>query len=219
MARSHTAPVLDTDWSPHSDNTVASGGEDGKLILWSVSSESFVDWGTEGWIPKDFDPILRIDASPRKIGQVAWHPTAQGVIATASGEHVIKVWDIANPEDARTTLQGHTDTIQSLAWSVTGDLLATTSRDRKLRLFDPRASSNPVRITDGHGGVKGTRVVFMGDTGRLATTGFSKMSDRQVSIWDTGSLDNVKTITTDQSSGVTMPFWSDNGLLFLAGKG
>jgi len=29
----------------------------------------------------------------------------------------------------------------------------------------------------------------------------------------------VKTITLDQSAGVIMPFWSDNNILFLAGKG
>lgn len=55
----------------------------------------------------------------------------------------------------------------------------------------------------------------MGDLDRIATTGFSKMSDRQVGIWETGSLSNIKTTTIDQSSGVLMPFWSDNNILFL----
>ena len=55
----------------------------------------------------------------------------------------------------------------------------------------------------------------MGDLDRIATTGFSKMSDRQVGIWETGSLSNIKTTTIDQSSGVMMPFWSDNNILFL----
>ncbi|TFK80356.1 DUF1900-domain-containing protein [Polyporus arcularius HHB13444] len=59
----------------------------------------------------------------------------------------------------------------------------------------------------------------MGDKDRIATTGFSKMSDRQVALWETGSLSNVKTITIDQTSGVLMPFWTDNNILFLAGKG
>ncbi|KAI0685880.1 hypothetical protein C8T65DRAFT_773284 [Cerioporus squamosus] len=44
-----------------------------------------------------------------------------------------------------------------------------------------------------------------GDKDRIATTGFSKMSDRQVALWETGSLSNVKTITIDQTSGVLMP--------------
>ncbi|KAJ7148452.1 microtubule binding protein [Mycena crocata] len=219
LARSHTAPVLDTDWSPHNDRIVASGGEDGKVMIWKVDPEVFEGWGVEGWVPTDFDPVARIDASPRKVGQVLFHPTASNVVASASGEHTVKLWDLANPEDPRSVLGGHGDAIQSIAFNPTGTLLATTCRDRKLRLFDPRAGGDAVRITDGHGGIKGSRVVWMGEHDRIATTGFSKMSDRQVAVWETGGLGNVKTIVLDQSSGVMMPFWSDNNILFLAGKG
>ena len=56
----------------------------------------------------------------------------------------------------------------------------------------------------------------MGDKDRIATTGFSKMSDRQVALWETGGLSNLKTITIDQTSGVLMPFWTDNNILYLA---
>lgn len=163
--------------------------------------------------------MQRFDASPRKIGQLIFHPTAQHVLAAATGEHAVKLWDLTNVDNGpRTTLVGHTDTIQSFDFDPTGVLLATTCRDRKIRLFDPRAGGEPIKIAEGHGGVKGARITWMGDTGRIATTGFSKMSDRQLGIWDT-SLSNVKTIVIDQSAGVIMPFWSDNGILFLAGKG
>ena len=36
----------------------------------------------------------------------------------------------------------------------------------------------------------------MGDRNNIATTGFSKMSDRQVAIWETGGLQNQKMITS-----------------------
>ncbi|KAF8159215.1 microtubule binding protein [Crassisporium funariophilum] len=219
LARSHTAAVLDTDWSPHNDSIVASGGEDGKVMIWKVESSHFEGWGQEGWVPQDFDPVLRIDGSPRKIGQVLFHPTASNVLASASGEYTVKLWDLANPEDPRAVLSGHGDIVQSMAFNPTGNLLVTTCRDRKLRLFDPRAGGEAVRIADGHSGIKGSRVTWMGDLDKIATTGFSKMSDRQVGIWETGNLDNVKTISLDQSAGVVMPFWTDNNILFLAGKG
>ncbi|KJA22756.1 hypothetical protein HYPSUDRAFT_201850 [Hypholoma sublateritium FD-334 SS-4] len=219
MARSHTAAVLDTDWSPHNDSIVASGGEDGKVMIWKVESSMFEGWGQEGWVPQDFDPVLRIDASPRKVGQVLFHPTASNIVASSSGEYTVKLWDLANPEDPRSVLTGHSDIVQSLAFNPTGTLLATTSRDRKLRIFDPRVGREAVRTNDGHSGIKGSRVTWMGDLDKLATTGFSKMSDRQVAIWETGGLGNVKTISLDQSAGVVMPFWTDNNILFLAGKG
>lgn len=216
LARSHTAAVLDTDWSPHADSIVASGGEDGKVMIWKVD-DVFEGWAEDGWEPpSDFGPVARIDASPKKIGQVVWHPTVAHVLASASGEHTVKVWDLTSGDgDVRAVLSGHADAIQSIAFDPVGTVLATTCRDRKLRMFDVRIGGEPVRVTDGHGGVKGARVVWMGEMDRIATTGFSKMSDRQVGIWETGGLGNVKTMTLDQSSGVVMPFWTDNNILFL----
>ncbi|KAG8221196.1 microtubule binding protein [Butyriboletus roseoflavus] len=219
LARTHTAAVLDTAWSPANDTLVASASEDGSSLLWKVSDSLFDGWTSDAWEPQDLEPVARVDVSPKKVGQVIWHPTAANVLATASGEHLVKLWDLADPSHPRSTLNGHGDTIQSIAFNVTGTILATTCRDKKLRLFDPRTGADPVRATEGHGGIKGTRVVWMGEHDRIATTGFSKMSDRQVSVWETGGLGNVKTLMIDQSAGVIMPFWSDNGILFLAGKG
>ncbi|KAF8448716.1 microtubule binding protein [Boletus edulis BED1] len=219
LARTHTAPVLDTAWSPANDTLVASASEDGTSLLWKVSDSLFEDWTSDGWEPQDLEPVARVDVSPKKVGQVLWHPTAANVLATASGEHLVKLWDLADPSRPRSILNSHGDTIQSLAFNLTGTILATTCRDKKLRLFDPRTGADPVRVTEGHAGIKGTRVIWMGEHDRIATTGFSKMSDRQVSIWETGGLGTVKTLTIDQSAGVIMPFWSDNGILFLAGKG
>ncbi|TFK73785.1 DUF1900-domain-containing protein [Pluteus cervinus] len=219
LARSHTAAVLDTDWSPHNDSIVASGAEDGKVMIWKVEPSAFEGWAQEGWEPEPFDPVLRIDASPRKIGQVLFHPTAANVVASASGEHTVKLWDLANPEEPRIVLGPHGDAVQGIAFNPTGTVLATTSRDKKIRLFDPRKGPDPVRVTDGHAGIKGSRIVWLGDLDRIATTGFSRMSDRQLNIWETGGLGSIKSINVDQSSGVLMPFWSDNHILFVAGKG
>lgn len=219
LARSHTGPVLDTDWSPFNDSVVASAGEDGKVMIWKVEEYAFEGWGQEHWEPQDFDPVARIDVSPRRVGQVLFHPTANNVLASTTGDHTVKLWDLENSENARSVFTGHGDAIQSLAFNPSGNLLVTTCRDRKIRLFDPRAGGDAVRVGEGHGGIKGARVTWMGDRDSIATTGFSKMSDRQVGVWETGGLSNVKMMTIDQTSGVLMPFWSDNNILFLAGKG
>lgn len=214
LARGHTAPVLDTDWSPHDDSLVVSGGDDGHILLWKVDKDAFDGWGHEKWVPVDFDPVLRISGSSRKIGQVLFHPTAKHVVAAATGDHTVKLFDLGAPEDPKIVLGGHTDAIQSFCFDYSGNVVATTCRDRKLRMFDPRTGGEPVRVTEGHGGIKGARVVWMGGQERIVTTGFSKMSDRQIGLWETGSLKSIKMITVDQSSGVLMPFYSDNNILF-----
>lgn len=215
LARGHSATVLDTAWSPFNDSVCVSGGEDGKLLIWKVEASEFDNWGAEKWTPNDFEPVSRISGSARKVGQVMFHPTASHVVAAASGDYVVKLWNLENTDDPMAILKGHGDTVQGLAFNYTGTVIATTCRDRKLRLFDARAGGEPVRVTDGHSGIKGSRIVWMGDRDRIATTGFSKMSDRQLTVWETTSLKNVTTLNIDQSAGVVMPFWSDNGILFL----
>lgn len=221
LARGHTATVLDTDWSPHDDSLVASAGDDGQILLWQVDAGVFEGWGGDKWTPQDFEPVLRIGASARRVGQVLFHPTAKHVVAGATGDHAVKLFDLGSPEEPKVSLTGHTDAIQSFCFDFAGNVVATTCRDRKLRLFDARAGGSPVRVADGHGGIKVARVVWMGAYDRVVTTGFSKMSDRQIGLWDTSALDSgpLKMINVDQSSGVLMPFWSDNNILFLAGKG
>jgi coronin-1B/1C/6 len=105
----------------------------------------------------------------------------------AVGDHTMKLWDLCAPESrpGRAMLTGHGYAIQSLTFSPTGQLLVTTSRDHKLRLFDPREGGEAVRVAEGHGGIKGAHVVWMGDRDRIATMGFSRMSDRQVGAWET----------------------------------
>ncbi|WVR03213.1 hypothetical protein IAU60_000204 [Kwoniella sp. DSM 27419] len=221
LARGHTAPVLDTAWSPFDDSIVASAGEDGKVFVWKVEDSLFEGWGEDKWTPQDLSPQAKLGAGGRKVGQVIFHPTSSNLLTAASGDHLVRLWDISTGDDTpKITLKGHTDSIQSIAWNAIGTQLATTCRDKKIRIFDPRAGTEAVRVTDGHGGVKGSRVVWLGDRDRIATTGFSRMSDRQVSLWNTGGISNLDTISLDSSAGVIMPFYAaGNDVLFLAGKG
>ena len=100
-------------------------------------------------------------------------------------------------------------------------MLVTTSRDKKLRYWDVR-QQKPVHEMSGHSGAKNSRAVWMGEHDRVATTGFSRMSDRQLALWDTRkATEPIGGFTTlDSISGVCMPFWDDGTqMLFLAGKG
>jgi hypothetical protein len=58
-----------------------------------------------------------------------------------------------------------------------------TCRDKKIRIFDPRAGAEPIKVTDGHGGIKGSRVVWLGDRDRIATTGVSPLLPSAFLAW------------------------------------
>ncbi|KAI4206275.1 MAG: hypothetical protein LQ346_001171 [Caloplaca aetnensis] len=218
LFRGHKAVVLDTDWNPFDDSLIASGSDDGKAFIWRVP-EDFTLRTEEGEDPKDVAPLKQFTGHSRKVGHVLFNPAAANVLATSSGDYTVKVWDI-EAGSSRLTLK-HTDIVQSLSWSANGSLIVTTSRDKKLRIWDVRQET-PAHTVQGHAGAKNSRVTWMGEHDRIATTGFSKMSDRQLGLWDI--RDPKEPIggfhMLDSISGVCMPFWDDSTqCLYLAGKG
>ncbi|MCJ1368810.1 Coronin-like protein crn1 [Loxospora ochrophaea] len=217
LFRGHTAVVLDTDWSPFNDSLVASGSDDGKAFIWKVPENFTLHVNAEDI--KDVAPVSKLTGHSRKIGHVLFNPAAENILATSSGDCTIKIWDV-EAGSPRLTLK-HSDPVQSLSWSANGSLMVTTSRDKKLRIWDVR-QEQPTHVVPGHPGAKNSRAVWMGELDRVATTGFSKMSDRQLGLWD---IKNPKEPVggfqmLDAISGVCMPFWDDStNCLYLAGKG
>ncbi|KAI1457114.1 DUF1900-domain-containing protein [Annulohypoxylon moriforme] len=216
LFRGHTAAVLDTDWNPFNDRLVASASEDGKVMLWQVP-QGFTLF-TDAEEPADVSPVAKLTGHARKVGQVLFNPAAENILASASGDLTIKVWDVGAGSSVHTLK--HPDIVQSLSWNASGTMLVTTSRDKKLRVWDVR-QERPAHEGPGHEGAKNSRTVWLGEQNRFATTGFSRMSDRQLALWEPGNntpIGGFKTL--DSISGVCMPFWDDGcNCLYLAGKG
>jgi WD40 repeat protein len=129
------------------------------------------------------------------------------------------VWDVETGQ-AKNDVSGHADIIQSSAWDYTGSQYATASKDKKVRVIDPRANSI-VHEVEAHAGIKGMRVAYLGRKNKLFSMGFSKLSERQFSLWDPRSPTTpLHTENIDTGSGILMPFYdNDTNVLFLAGKG
>ena len=113
----------------------------------------------------------------------------------------------------------HTDTIYCVAWNFDGSLLATTSKDKKIRVIDP-LTGDLKGEGKGHEGSKSSQIVFTSASNMLYTTGFSRMSERQYAIWDSNSLDKPKKLEMiDTGSGVLFPRYDpDTNVMFVAGK-
>lgn len=203
--------------NPFNDSVIASGSDDGKVFIWQVPKGFSLYSDAEE--PVDVAPISKLTGHSRKVGQVLFNPAAENILASASGDYTIKIWDVESGQ-SNLTLK-HKDIVQSLSWSADGNLMVTTSRDKKLRIWDVR-QERAAHEVPGHSGAKNSRAVWMGEHNRVATTGFSKMSDRQMALWDVGSpsepIGGFEVL--DSISGVCMPFWDDGTqCLYLAGKG
>ncbi|KAH3899999.1 coronin SCDLUD_004316 [Saccharomycodes ludwigii] len=135
-------------------------------------------------------------------------------------DYTVRIWNIETGKDE--IILKHPDMVTSMSFSYNGKYLATVAKDKKLRVWDVR---NNKIVSEGkaHDSPKNQRVVWLGADDRLATTGFSRLSDRQIGIWDAFNLEKGDLggfYTVDQSAGILMPFYDDsNKILYLAGKG
>lgn len=211
LVTGHTGAVLDTDWNPYNDYIVASCAEDCKVMIWSIPEKGLTE--------NLNTPVLSFDKHTRKVGHVMFHPSAENVMLSSGADLVIKLYDLQKGVEKQ-DITGHMDIVNSITWSYDGSLIATTCKDKKIRLIDPRANKI-VQEANTHQGIKGTRVCWLGDSDRILTTGFSKTSDRQYMIWDAKNMtEPLKCENLDTASGGLIPhFDNDTKMLYLAGKG
>lgn len=222
LFRGHKGPVLDTSFNPFNSQQIVSCSDDGKVLLWEIPENySFHKYLDENDEIKDItEPLKVLSGHTRKVGKVQFHPCAENVLASSSADYSVKIWNLETGKD-EITLQ-HKDLVTSFAFNYNGTLLATTARDKKLRVWDIK-SGKVISEGPGHDGAKPARVIWAGNTDRIITTGFSKFSNRQVGVWDVNAIDKGPIdgfLVIDQSSGVLIPVFDDaTSILYLAGKG
>eukprot|EP00835_Amoeboradix_gromovi_P005831 NODE_594_length_6300_cov_0.153201.p2 type:complete len:359 gc:universal NODE_594_length_6300_cov_0.153201:3464-4540(+) len=206
----HSGPVLDTDFNPFNDHVLASASEDSTVKIWKIQDQ-LKDTVTT--------PALTLSGHGRKVGYVYFHPTASNVLMSVSADLTCKLWDIEQGKE-RVEVVGHADQINACSYNWTGSQFASTSKDKKVRVFDIR-SATCTATADGHQGAKSSRIQWMGDSDHILTVGFNKQSDRQLFIWDVKNFNEpIKQLNLDTSAGVIMPFYDpDTKLIYLAGKG
>jgi len=211
LVAGHTAEVLDIEFNPHNDSIIASTSEDGYAKVWRIPDGGLTSTMT--------DPVQSLSGHKRKVGTLNWNPLAKNVLATTSADFTVKIWDVETGQ-AKNDISGHADIIQSSAWDYLGNQYATASKDKKVRVIDPRSNS-VVHEVEAHAGIKGMRTTFLGRRNKLFTMGFSKISERQFSLWDPRTMDKpLHTENIDTAAGILMPFYdNDTSVLFLAGKG
>jgi coronin-1B/1C/6 len=208
----HNGGVLDFEFDPFNPQRLLSCSEDGTVKSWLIPPGGMVEH------LKEPEAVLKTHA--KKVSFCTFNSTAGGIVASASFDSTIKVHDLEGQEtvfDIATP-----DITYALQWSPTGKLFATTSKDKLVRCFDPRAQTTATEAR-GHQGSKASKCCWGKDDTVLITTGFSSGSsaERQLFLWDLRNTNEPKTsMVLDQGTGSLFPFLdSDTGVMFLWGKG
>lgn len=211
----HSGQIFDLKWNPFNDYQIASASDDCTIKLWDIP-----EGGLSSSLSEFSNELL---GHRRKITQLEWHPSTANVLISSGFDNLVIVWDVSptplNGNSILRIIDCHADQIYSLAINRDGSHIATTSKDKILRVIEPRSG---IVVAQGmaHNGAKQTKVVFLND-GKVLTTGFSKHSDRQYAIWNQHDLKKpLVAADIDSSSGMLQPFFDyETKTLYLCGKG
>ncbi|PNF37262.1 hypothetical protein B7P43_G00408, partial [Cryptotermes secundus] len=212
LLHAHTDTVTDMDFSPFHDGLLATGSQDCLVKLWHIP-----DKGLEESL---YNAECTFSHKQRRVETVCFHPTADCLLTTTSYT-TLTLWDISSEKEMLSNAE-HSDVIQSLSWKKDGTLLATSCKDKQVRILDPRLPANSfTHMANSHQSIKDSRVVWLGDTGKILTTGFDSGRQREVFIRDLRNFEDCeKALVLDSSTGILIPLYDpDTGMLFLAGKG
>lgn len=212
LLHGHTDTVTDLKFSPFHDGLLATASQDCLVKIWHIPEK-----GLEQSLS---DPEAIFSHKQRRVETVGFHPTADGLMySTAAG--CVALFDLSTQKEIFSNNE-HPEVIQSASWREDGSVLATSCKDKNVRIFDPRAAGSPIQLTaESHQSIKDSRVVWLGNQHRILTTGFDAARLRQVIIRDVRNFNTPeKTLELDCSTGILMPLFDpDTNMLFLAGKG
>ena len=138
---------------------------------------------------------------------VAFSPVNSQIVASGGENHTIKLWNLKNGNVR--TLKGHTDVINSIAFSPNGRLLASVSHDRTIKLWNIHNQQNISTLREG---TQFVTVAFSPDGKLLATGGWM-----HVKLWDVGRRKEIATFLHDQL--IQTVTFSPDGQLLVAGDG
>lgn len=224
---------IPTDGDSYARVSTVAFSPDGETIA-SVSTDNTVRlWDLEGNLRDTIEgPQCSGDSkiSPQ-ITAVAFSPDRKSIafsqIATGDVEacqaHTVQLWDLETKKYLR-TLKGHEDKINTLAFSLDGEILASGSSDKTVRLWDAATGQligNPLAA---HEGVVNS-VAFSPKSTSLLSKLLSKSEsilisgseDRAIRFWDLeGKPTGIEILPNAHTSGIKAVLFRDANTIISA---
>jgi WD40 repeat protein len=237
LLNGHKAPVRALDFSPFYSSVLASGADDGSIVLWTLPPG-----GVSGTLGVDSAAGV-LPSSGHAVRCLQWHPRVQSLLLAAAADCTVRLYDAeAEAEVVCSALQ---HAVTTAGWNSSGQLVAAACRDGAVRLLDLRCCAADAAVTATtaaeHSGGARQLCCWWGRDSSSSSSSSSGASDaaaaqeliittgtaaggtqRQLRSWDPRSLAApLATLTVDHGvGGALLPsVCAATGLIVLAGKG
>jgi coronin-7 len=156
-----------------------------------------------------------------KVILVAFNPVAKDVLLTVSSDRNntgIRIWDL-NTKEEKLHFE-HGDVVFDAAWKLDGKQFATSSKSKKIKIFDAQ-EFKLVAEGPSHNSIRPAKLVWLGETGMIASVGFGLGSAREILVYkveDLGKGPCFKKNIDISPSVMSAYFDPDCGVLYVAGR-
>ncbi|KAJ1662178.1 hypothetical protein IW140_006116 [Coemansia sp. RSA 1813] len=203
-----TEKIVDWNTALYDECLVVAGDSHGMVAVW-----------------KDHSEALKLQAHQTTCAISQFLPTVPGIIVSAS-EKEVKLWNVNATSKTTIWEASSASTIDSIAIKGDGQMLATSTHDGILTIYDPRHSSASEGSVVGksaafHAPGRPTRALWLGEKSFLISTGMTKTRERSAALWDQRNLSRpLASLVLQQSTKSLIPlFDEDTSLVYLAEKG
>eukprot|EP01119_Soliformovum_irregulare_P000190 TRINITY_DN10138_c0_g1_i1.p1 TRINITY_DN10138_c0_g1~~TRINITY_DN10138_c0_g1_i1.p1 ORF type:complete len:302 (+),score=74.83 TRINITY_DN10138_c0_g1_i1:587-1492(+) len=137
------------------------------------------------------------------VGPVLSIHSRNGFLASGSSDKTARVWNLAN--NTHVKLPGHSDTVKCVRFNLNGDVLATASYDKNVRIFKRQSLTHPFQV-ESVMKVSEKITSMEWNENYLITGGW----DRTIRLWD---LSEEKSVRFLRSSGAISAIQCDGATM------
>lgn len=118
----HSSVVEDVAWHLHHETYFGSVGDDKRLLMWDT---------------RQAKSTSQVEAHTAEVNCVSFNPYSEFLLATASADHTVALWDLRDLRKALHSFTGHTEEVFGVQWAPFNEtVLASSGSDRRLHVWD-----------------------------------------------------------------------------------
>lgn len=152
-----------------------------------------------------------LNSHTNRVSSLAFSPRGN-VLAEASADKTITLWDLTSHTRILQSLKGHIDSVKCIAISPDGAILASGSGDKSIILWNLSDGSRIGEPLEGHSKYVAS-LAFSPDGKTLVSGG----EDGKIVIWDVASRETVGNPLLGHKGGVASVAYSPDGLTLASG--
>ena len=212
--KGHRFSSLDLEFSPFSSDLLAASFDSGSVLLYKIP---------EGGLTENITQEVQLyNKHTKKVPFVTFNPIASDVVCSAAFNGEIHVWNALKGETV-CELNAE-DTPTCVAWSPNGVLIGATTKNKFVKVFDPR-NNKLIMKHQINEGFKSAKFAWV-DNDTFVTTSWNKAGSKLLKLWDIRKVNQdltsseVTSTSIDTSKTVTTPFVDrESKLIYTIGKG